>query len=1746
MRGIVRYVTVVVAILMIAGLVPAQAGETPLRGGTLHPTKILRPTAFGVSQPLRDMKPVEPLAGAQDREIPNREVTELPVLLTEKPVTEPRGEARLTEVNGSLAPSPVVAFDGLNSDTNQALVGFRVMPPDTQGAVGMNYYVQWINLVWAIYNKSDGSMAAGPYTGNQIWADALPGTSCANSNDGDPITLYDHGAQRWFMAQFMATSPYAMCLAVSQTPDPTGAWYAWQYDYGTAFPDYPKFGVWPDGYYMTVNEFGSAESATTVFDRTAMIAGDPSPAAVYFYIESVQPAFPQPTNWDGGPPPPAGSPNYNLAFYDDAWGNPADIIQICEFSVDWATPANSTFTCPAGDTDPGYIDLTAAGLSFDSDLCGYARDCIPQPGTQRLDALSDRFMFPANYRNLTDTLGYEVMVVTHSVDVDGSDHAGVRWYELRNEGSGWYIYDGGTFAPDSDNRWMGSAAVDQNGNIGLIYSISSSTTYPSVGYTARLASDDPGTMQSEVVLVSGGGSQSGGNRWGDYAAMHTDPDGCTFWGTAEYVASGGNFIWDTYVGAFSMPGCTPAGYGTLEGTVTNLNTGDPIAGALVQAGAYTTYTQADGSYGMNLPEDTYDVSVSAFGFAPASFTGIQIVEGETTVQDAALEPVGTAFIDGYVTGAVHGWPLYARIDVSYMGTNVATVFTDPFNGYYEVELPQGNEYSITATSMIEGYDPETKLVVLDPAGAVVSFALNPGGSVPWVSCQYSDGVPHEGFEGGFPPSGWSTMDLNGGDFVWKRNDEVGEPNRTPGADGFSAVAAAYHSGAWNAVLVSPVINMPADPALGLRFDSNFQDYAGNGDAYVEVSTDGGATWTQLWTTSTDEPSGGVTHEVDLSAYAGMAIQVRWRYTCNAGSSWFWQIDDVETFALPAPVPTAATEDFESWPPSGWTIVDNGGDCVWESTATTGRGNTTGGAGEAADADSDWCGSGTTMDTSMISPSYDFSALTEVWVEFKHYFNALGASDVATFEYSTDGGTNWNSVFYYTDDVGPETFLIDLSTALSGQADVTFRWTYKAGGWDWYWLVDEFRVYEQDPGSAFVPPAPDPYMECAPVSGALMEGFITDANTGDGLNGAIISDDQGNVGTSMGTPDDPAIGEGFYWLFTNLPTGEGPSTRTFTVDAPGYAQAQTQMNPVPDTVNRLDFGMEAGWLEVTPTHLESYLHMGEEEHQLLDIINHGGVDANVQVIPVPVMAGWDHQAPDFDLANLPGNTEPTSMGRAPHAAGPIAAGRGADLPLAPVPAYAVNAYPGNDLVHWDDLAGDPGTWTSLGTLGGAFYPTGDFYMGDFSKLYVLNYDTNAFGYLDTANGAFTAIGTATPGGGESWSGLTAAVDGTMYASGTTCAASTLYTVDPATGTATPVGPITNAPCIIDIAINAMGEMYGVDIVNDNLIQIDPATGAGTIVGSLGVSANYAQGLDFDEVTGVLYWAAYTSSGELRVIDTATGASTLVGAFPGGAEVCALGVQSFAGGGGLPWLVLTPEDGVVPAYEGDLPIDAHFIADGADHFGLFQAQITVNHDTPYDVNPVSVCFTKAFDDVPSDHWAQAFVHSLAGTRITYGCGYGTFCPDDVMTRGVMALWLLRARYGANYSPPPCEGIFTDVICEATPNADYIEALYNEGITAGCSTDPLMFCPDGPVTRAQMAVFLLAAKEGTDYTPPACTGIFADVPCPTHWAADWVEELFNRGITAGCGGGNFCPDDNTSRAQMSVFMTVNWDLPMCDAGQ
>ena len=283
-----------------------------------------------------------------------------------------------------------------------------------------------------------------------------------------------------------------------------------------------------------------------------------------------------------GPAPPAGTPGVFAEMDDSAWGYSGDQIQIWTFGVDWTqNPPASSFVKEA-------VLPTAA---FDSNMCGYSGNCIPQPGTSaRVDSLSDRLMYRLQYRAAGGEAG---MVVNHTVDVDGTDKAGIRWYEFRkgaSTGGAWTIRQQGTYAPaDGTHRWMGGIALDKDGNIALGFSASSGATFPSIRYTGRLVNDALGAMtQGETTLQAGGGSQlHSSGRWGDYSSLAVDPDGCTFWYTQEYYAATSSAGWRTRVGSFKFPSCGPTAPPAPSADVQITNVASPSPATVGQNLTYT-------------------------------------------------------------------------------------------------------------------------------------------------------------------------------------------------------------------------------------------------------------------------------------------------------------------------------------------------------------------------------------------------------------------------------------------------------------------------------------------------------------------------------------------------------------------------------------------------------------------------------------------------------------------------------------------------------------------------------------------------------------------------------------------------------------------------------------------------------------------------------------------------------------------------------------------------------------------------------------------------------------------------------------------------------------------------------------------------------------------------------------------------------------------------------------------------------
>jgi hypothetical protein len=472
-------------------------------------------------------------------------------------------------------PAPLLTFEGMSNQDNFDVFGFRVNPPDPNGEVGPHHFVEMINLVFAVYDKA-GNLLVGPVDTGTLWAD-FEITDCTDPS-GDPVVIYDQLHHRWLLSQFTTAGPeYFNCVAISMTQDPTGSYYRYAFSTGLNFPDYPKYGNWRDSYVITTREFGpTGEYGIGVYalEKNKMIGGQPDARVVSFFLDGNDPAtLPLvgdgllPADIDGNykPKNAAKIPLVGTQDDDASYGATFDALNIWDLDVKWKAIPEASLELAA--------QLPTAPFDSIYPCAPTSRDCLPQPGiadpTRYLDILSyrQRPTFRLAYRNFKS---YEALVTNQSVEAMPSV-AGVRWYEIRRDENGAYsLYQEGTYAPgDGVHRWMGSIAMDKNGNMAVGYSVvngdapgSGTEVYPGIRYTGRLAGDTLGEMTlGEETIIDGTGVQTTTNsRWGDYTDITVDPtDDCTFWYVNEYYTLEGQMSspagWQTRIGSFKLPGC---------------------------------------------------------------------------------------------------------------------------------------------------------------------------------------------------------------------------------------------------------------------------------------------------------------------------------------------------------------------------------------------------------------------------------------------------------------------------------------------------------------------------------------------------------------------------------------------------------------------------------------------------------------------------------------------------------------------------------------------------------------------------------------------------------------------------------------------------------------------------------------------------------------------------------------------------------------------------------------------------------------------------------------------------------------------------------------------------------------------------------------------------------------------------------------------------------------------------------------
>ena len=525
--------------------------------------KVNHPVAFGVSAPLGELAkmPQSPSYGFHEanpvRRIPKRPGAGSVV-----------DQAEQNYFNGPEANYSIGAnFLGVgNGFPNYSVPD---APPDTNMAVGDTQVVEWVNTSYTVCSKT-APYACGPaIEGNTLWSGLSGNPLCKTQNDGDIISQWDVNAHRWVLTQNVFASPYAVCLAISTTNDANGTYFLYQFAIpGNGFPDYPKWGIWPTNYGQSQNNFGPNGSGfqgplACVYNRTKLLAGDPTAEQICHQYTSSEDSL-LPADQDTATNPPSGQDQFFIGSVGDV-----DDSHLSLYSAHINNPSNwsqgATFT---GDGNSQLLPIATFTPACSG---GFGGACVPQKGiSDKADSLGDRLMYRFAYSN-DGSSGAQHWLVNFDVTAS-SNQGGVRWMEITAPPSlavpsNLSVFQQGTWAPDGNWRWMGSLARDKSGDILLGYSESCGSTcpggtpmFPSIFVAGRVPGDAAGTLEPEVQLVAGAGSQSDtSNRWGDYSSMRIDQDGCTFWYTTEYYKTTATFDWSTQVGSFSFAGCGGGG-----------------------------------------------------------------------------------------------------------------------------------------------------------------------------------------------------------------------------------------------------------------------------------------------------------------------------------------------------------------------------------------------------------------------------------------------------------------------------------------------------------------------------------------------------------------------------------------------------------------------------------------------------------------------------------------------------------------------------------------------------------------------------------------------------------------------------------------------------------------------------------------------------------------------------------------------------------------------------------------------------------------------------------------------------------------------------------------------------------------------------------------------------------------------------------------------------------------------------------
>ncbi|MBN2779237.1 MAG: right-handed parallel beta-helix repeat-containing protein [Bacteroidales bacterium] len=592
------------------------------------------------------------------------------------------------------------------------------LPSDCNGTVGPDHFFQTVNSTYAVYNKTGGTVVSATAM-NTLFA----GVTGASNNDGDPLILWDEDAGRWLAVEFsISSTPDYMLVALSQTSDPTGSWDRWSFVMN-GMPDYEKIGINSDGYFLSTNTYTGDD--VYVFERDAMIAGSGSPQMVQFE----NPNRPNPTSFNAIIPLDGdGSFNSDHARYiainDDAWGysvNGGDELWVFDCIVDWGTPSNSTF----GRSQ--VINVSA----FDSQFNSWGVGDLAQSGnSQLLDANPYVLMTRAQFKNIG---GKEYLVCDHTVDVDATNHAGIRWYQLELTGGTWVIKQEGTYAPDANSRWMGSIAMNDYGQIALAYSITSSSMTPQIRYTGQTSCGGVGVMdvaEQSVATSLTPTAQPSYNRWGDYFLTTVDPnDNLTFWSSIEYYNSGKktqvfSFTIDEACNAPTLSAIAPTTFYADKGKQISV-TGTDLLGCSFSIGGVTaTISSNDGTDAVIIfPPGKYsNNTLTVSNFVGDATSSVTVSKRNTIPVDASAGPNDDTHQT--IDGAVDGLAAWYGTDAFNTGDLPGTKTIEVAGGTYIESVTLTNTLNPTVANPLIFSNKAGETPIIDATGENYGFDLS--------------------------------------------------------------------------------------------------------------------------------------------------------------------------------------------------------------------------------------------------------------------------------------------------------------------------------------------------------------------------------------------------------------------------------------------------------------------------------------------------------------------------------------------------------------------------------------------------------------------------------------------------------------------------------------------------------------------------------------------------------------------------------------------------------------------------------------------------------------------------------------------------------------------------------------------------------------------------------------------------------------------------------------------------------------